>query len=63
MCINIFIFVYILAGKPIKAFDVAVNSKFFQKCQEDELFQSFIISATIEGIAEKFKIELSLESI
>lgn len=42
---------------------MAVNSDFFKKCQNNELFQTFIISATIEGIAEKFKIEISSESI
>lgn len=47
----------------VKAYDVAVNSEFFKKCQSNELFQTFIISATIEGIAEKFKIEISSESI
>lgn len=60
MCINIFL---ILAGTSVKAYDVAVNSEFFKKCQNNEFFQSFIISATLEGISEKFKIEISQESI
>lgn len=42
---------------------MAVNSDFFNKCQSDEIFQTFIISASIEGVAEKFKIEISSESI
>jgi len=53
----------IIAGKPIVVYDVAVNSEFFKKCQNNELFHTFIISATIEGVAEKFKIEISSESI
>lgn len=53
---------HITAGAQAKAYDVAVNSEFFKKCQSDELFMSFIVSATIEGIAEKFKIEISSES-
>lgn len=52
----------ILGGARVTAYDVAVNSEFFKKCQNDELFKTFIISATIEGIAEKFKIEISSES-
>lgn len=55
-------FIYVIAGAKVKVYDVAVNSAFFKKCLNDELFQSFIISATIEGIAEKFKIEISSES-
>jgi len=50
------------SGKRIKAYDVAVNSEFFKKCQNNELFQTFIVSAVIEGIAEKFKIELCFEN-
>jgi len=42
---------------------VAVNLEFSRKCQNNTLFQSFMVSATIEGIAEKFKIEISPESI
>ncbi|VVC42220.1 HSP20-like chaperone,PIH1 domain [Cinara cedri] len=52
----------IKSGVQVKAYDVAVNSEFFKKCQNDELFKTFIISATIEGIAEKFKIEISSEN-
>lgn len=54
---------HVLTGnKVVKAYDVAMNSEFFNKCQNDDLFQSFIVSATIEGVAEKFKIGISLES-
>jgi len=60
---KIIIIFYIVAGNQIKVYDVAVNSEFFKKCQNNALFQSFIVSATIEGIAEKFKIEISPESI
>lgn len=52
-----------VAGNQIKAYDVAVNSEFFKKCKNNELFQTFIVSAVIEGVAEKFKIEISFESI
>ncbi|XP_050548418.1 PIH1 domain-containing protein 1-like isoform X2 [Daktulosphaira vitifoliae] len=50
------------SNTPVKAFDVAVNSNFFRKCQNNELFQTFIVSATLEGIAEKFKLEISSEN-
>jgi len=49
-------------NQKVKAYDVAINSEFFKKCQTDDLFQSFIISATIEGIAEKFKIEITSDN-
>lgn len=61
---NFLTVIYIFtAGAKVKVYDVAVNSKFFDRCQSDELFQTFIISLTIEGVAEKFKIEISSESI
>jgi len=44
-------------------YDVAVNSEFFKKCQNDDVFQTFIVCATIEGVAEKFKLDISAESI
>lgn len=46
----------------VPVYDVAVNSEFFKKCQNDDLFQTFIVCATIEGVAEKFKIDISSEN-
>ncbi|XP_050428297.1 PIH1 domain-containing protein 1-like [Adelges cooleyi] len=50
------------SNNPVKVYDVAVNSDFFKKCQGNELFMTFIVSATLEGIAEKFKMEISSEN-
>jgi len=54
---------YVIANAQVNVYDVAVNSEFFKKCQNDDVFQTFIVCATIEGVAEKFKIDISSESI
>lgn len=54
---------YVIANAQVNVYDVAVNSEFFKKCQNDDVFQTFIVCASIEGVAEKFKIDISSESI
>ncbi|XP_056265188.1 PIH1 domain-containing protein 1 [Pseudoliparis swirei] len=41
------------------AYDVVVNQEFFQKCQEDPLFQQFVILVSLEGLENKYNLELS----
>ncbi|KAM4634851.1 PIH1 domain-containing protein 1 isoform 3-T3 [Polymixia lowei] len=41
------------------AYDVVINQEFFQKCQKDPLFQQFLIMVTLEGLENKYKLELS----
>ncbi|XP_062422270.1 PIH1 domain-containing protein 1 isoform X2 [Pungitius pungitius] len=41
------------------AYDVVVNQEFFHKCQEDALFQQFIILVSLEGLENKHNLELS----
>ncbi|XP_068434983.1 PIH1 domain-containing protein 1 [Clinocottus analis] len=41
------------------AYDVVVNQEFFQKCQEDPLFQQFVILVSMEGLENKYNLELS----
>uniref|UniRef100_A0A8C2XNG4 PIH1 domain-containing protein 1 n=1 Tax=Cyclopterus lumpus TaxID=8103 RepID=A0A8C2XNG4_CYCLU len=41
------------------AYDVVVNQEFFQQCQEDPLFQQFVILVSLEGLENKYNLELS----
>ncbi|XP_020507687.1 PIH1 domain-containing protein 1 [Labrus bergylta] len=41
------------------AYDVVINQEFFQKCQEDPLFQQFVILVSVEGLENKYNLELS----
>ncbi|XP_041672971.1 PIH1 domain-containing protein 1 [Cheilinus undulatus] len=41
------------------AYDVVVNQEFFQKCQKDPLFQQFVILVSLEGLENKYSLELS----
>uniref|UniRef100_A0A8D3B697 PIH1 domain-containing protein 1 n=2 Tax=Scophthalmus maximus TaxID=52904 RepID=A0A8D3B697_SCOMX len=41
------------------AYDVVINQDFFQRCQEDPLFQQFFILVSVEGLENKYNLELS----
>ncbi|XP_037545331.1 PIH1 domain-containing protein 1 [Nematolebias whitei] len=41
------------------AYDVVINQDFYQKCQEDPLFQQFIILVSVEGLENKYSLELN----
>ncbi|XP_073350410.1 PIH1 domain-containing protein 1 isoform X1 [Pagrus major] len=41
------------------AYDVVINQEFFQKCQKDPLFQQFVILVSMEGLENKYNLELS----
>ncbi|XP_033933140.1 PIH1 domain-containing protein 1, partial [Pseudochaenichthys georgianus] len=41
------------------AYDVVINQEFFQKCQTDPLFQQFVILVSLEGLENKYNLELS----
>ncbi|KAM9843314.1 PIH1 domain-containing protein 1 isoform 1-T2 [Aulostomus maculatus] len=41
------------------AYDVVINQDFFQKCQKDPLFQQFVIMVSLEGLENKYSLELS----
>uniref|UniRef100_A0A3B3ZV33 PIH1 domain-containing protein 1 n=1 Tax=Periophthalmus magnuspinnatus TaxID=409849 RepID=A0A3B3ZV33_9GOBI len=43
------------------AYDVVINQDFFQTCQKDPLFQQFIILVSVEGLENKYSLELSRE--
>ncbi|KAF4093193.1 hypothetical protein AMELA_G00030180 [Ameiurus melas] len=40
-------------------YDVVINEDFFQKCQKDSLFQQFVISVSLEGLENKYKLQLN----
>ncbi|XP_031425645.1 PIH1 domain-containing protein 1 [Clupea harengus] len=40
-------------------YDVVVNDEFFQKCQNDELFQQFLLAVSLEGLENKYNVKLS----
>ncbi|XP_053475533.1 PIH1 domain-containing protein 1 isoform X2 [Ictalurus furcatus] len=40
-------------------YDVIINEEFFQKCQKDSLFQQFVISVSLEGLENKYKLQLN----
>lgn len=41
------------------AYDVVINQEFFQTCQKDPLFQQFVILVSVEGLENKYSLELS----
>ncbi|CAL9693525.1 unnamed protein product [Knipowitschia caucasica] len=41
------------------AYDVVINQDFFQTCQKDQLFQQFIVLVSVEGLENKYDLELS----
>ncbi|XP_072225405.1 PIH1 domain-containing protein 1 [Leuresthes tenuis] len=43
------------------AYDVVINQEFFQKCQKDPLFQQFVILVSVEGLENKYNLELNRE--
>ncbi|XP_058230053.1 PIH1 domain-containing protein 1 isoform X5 [Hemibagrus wyckioides] len=40
-------------------YDVVINDEFFQKCQKDPLFQQFVIAVSLEGLENKYKLQLN----
>ncbi|XP_069462473.1 PIH1 domain-containing protein 1 [Ambystoma mexicanum] len=49
------------SGNACSVYDVAINSTFFQKIQGNELFMEFFITVTLEGLENKYQLELSRE--
>jgi hypothetical protein len=51
-----------VAGISCPVFEVVINTRFYdQKVLTSELYRTFLIVVTIEGIEEKFKMELDKE--
>ncbi|KAI4899586.1 hypothetical protein NFI96_016499 [Prochilodus magdalenae] len=47
------------SSKSCIVYDVVINEEFFQKCQKDTLFQQFLIAVSLEGLENKYSLELS----
>lgn len=49
-------------GQPVSSYDVAVNSTFFNKVQTNKLFLSFFMTVVLEGIQDKYNLELDVSN-
>ncbi|NWQ75503.1 PIHD1 protein, partial [Columbina picui] len=47
-------------GQGCTAYDVVVNSGFFRTLQSDPLYREFFLTVAMEGLAEKYGLELEL---
>lgn len=50
--------IILIGGGGCTAYDVVVHPDFFKKLETSELFRTFFLTVTCEGIEEKFKTEL-----
>ncbi|XP_014769704.1 PIH1 domain-containing protein 1 [Octopus bimaculoides] len=50
------------SGQACTVYDVVINPKFFEKIQKNELFRVFMISISMEGLEEKYKMKLKRNS-
>ena len=48
----------IIAGHQCTAYDVAINTTFFSKVESNLLFQTFLITLAMEGLEDKYSMEL-----
>ncbi|XP_069695549.1 PIH1 domain-containing protein 1-like [Periplaneta americana] len=48
-------------GNPVIAYDVAINSDYFNKLENNKLFLSFFMTVAMEGLQEKYNIELEMK--
>lgn len=49
-------------GKGCTVYDIVINPKFFKKIQKSELFCTFMVSMSIEGLEEKYGLKFNRES-
>ena len=47
-----------IAGHQCTAYDIAINSTFFLKVESNLLFQTFLITLAMEGLEDKYSMEL-----
>lgn len=45
-------------GQPADVYDVAINTKFFNKVQKKPIFHSFFLTVVFEGLQDKYQFEL-----
>lgn len=51
---------YCIAGEACKVFDVAINPEALKRVHSSELFRQFIMTAALEGLQTKYKVELNI---
>nr|ACO51970.1 PIH1 domain-containing protein 1 [Aquarana catesbeiana] len=49
------------SGSGCTAYDIVINSSFFDKIKNNELFREFFITVAMEGLENKYALELSRE--
>lgn len=49
------------SGSGCTAYDIVINSAFFEKMKDNELFREFFITVAMEGLENKYEQELSRE--
>ncbi|XP_075046483.1 PIH1 domain-containing protein 1 [Mixophyes fleayi] len=49
------------SGSSCTAYDLVINSSFFDKMKSNELFKEFFITVAMEGLENKYELELSRE--
>lgn len=47
-------------GQPVSVYDIAVNSTFYNKVETNKLFHSFFMSVVLEGVQDKYNLELDM---
>jgi len=47
-------------GNPSQVFDIAVHPRTLQKLESNELFRQFIFTAAMEGIQNKYSVNLKV---
>lgn len=50
------------SGAPVSVYDIAINPKFFEKIEKDELFSTFFLTVAFEGLQDKYQIEINMQS-
>ncbi|XP_072282802.1 PIH1 domain-containing protein 1 [Pyxicephalus adspersus] len=49
------------SGSGCTAYDIVINTSFFEKIKDNELFREFFITVAMEGLENKYTLELSRE--
>ncbi|XP_029441297.1 PIH1 domain-containing protein 1 isoform X3 [Rhinatrema bivittatum] len=49
------------SGNGCTAYDIAINTSFFEKIQANPLFMEFLVTVALEGLENKYGLELSRE--
>ena len=53
-----FLVTYFTGGVGCTVYDIIVHSDFLSKMQANELFRTFFLTVSIEGVEEKYKCQI-----